>query len=141
MNRKNPLILIKHLHDRFEAKGNIECQKSGITLSQFRVLKYLTDHSEKTVTQKELELDFKVSHPSITGIIKRMEEKKLVYTELVKEGIQQKIVHITEEGISALNQMEKNIATDDEAIFKLFKPEEMDQLEDYLSRILEYISK
>lgn len=141
MAGKNPFLIIKNIHDRFEAKGNIDCQKSGLTLSQFRVLAYLYDHSDRQVTQRELELDFKVSHPTITGILKRMEEKEFITTEILKSGIKQKIVRLTDKGTLALNHIREHIAADDEKIISLFTPEELNNLEDYLTRIYDYLSK
>lgn len=141
MTEINPFFSMKKIHDKFEARGNNECQKVGLTLSQFRVLMYITDHPQKTITQRELELDFQVSHPTITGILKRMEEKGFITTKIVREGKQQKLVFITEKGINALERTRENHKRDDEKLHDLFTDEEINTLENYLQRILTFFEK
>jgi len=127
---------MKHINDRFEARGNSECQKVGLTLSQFRILVFLLMNEGRTVTQREMETEFKVSHPTICGILKRMEEKEFLTTEIVKEGKQQKYVYITEKGRAALKSMEASRNEDDAALLSLFTEQELAQFEDYLLRVL-----
>lgn len=141
MQKRNPFILIKNINDKFEAKGNNECQKVGLTLSQFRILVYLKVHNEKTVTQREIELEFKVSHPTITGILRRMEEKGFVTTNIIKAGKMQKEVFMTEKGAEALKMMDASRDEDDAALLNLFSEQELNQLGDYLHRIFEYLNK
>lgn len=38
-----------------------------------------------TTTQKDLEIFLDVSHPTINGILKRLEEKKFITTEMTKK--------------------------------------------------------
>ena len=140
MENENPFLLIKTIHDKFEAKANVEGQEAGITYSQMRVLVYLIENQGKEVTQRQMEKFFQISHPTITGILKRMEEKNFITTKLVKEGIQQKYVYITEEGKSALEKMDAHRKNDDESMRKLFSDEELKELKDYLTRILNYLS-
>lgn len=141
MKRKDPFILIKNIHDKFEAHGNNECQKVDLTLSQFRILVYLVTHTEKVVTQREIELDFKVSHPTINGILGRMEEKGLITTSLVKQGKQQKQVFLTEKGKETLKKVDKSRMEDTKALRELFSETELEQFSEYLSRMLSYCSK
>jgi len=140
MPERNPFFLIKIINDKFEAKGNNECQKAGLTLSQFRILDYLNSNPDRTVTQREMELKFQVSHPTINGILGRMEEKRLITTNLVREGKQQKQVFITAKGNEALNIMFTSRNKDDKALFRLFTPEELNQFEEYLNRVVDYLA-
>lgn len=139
MAKTNPFYLMKNIHDKFEARGNNECQKVGLTLSQFRVLMYLIEHPNKDVTQRELELSFRVSHPTITGILKRMEEKDLISTKIIKDGKQQKLVYMTEHGKEVLSKTHESRDKDDEKLQELFTEEEINNLQDYLLRILSFL--
>lgn len=141
MKESNPFYLIKHIHDKFEAKGNSECQKVGLTISQFRILVYLTCHQDRTVTQREMELAFKVSHPTITGILRRMESNGFISTKLVQSSKMQKEVFLSDKGREALSKLDISRNKDDKALLSLFNPQELDQLENYLNRILDYLSK
>jgi len=141
MQNRTPFYLIKNINDKFEARGNIDCQKAGLTLSQFKILIYIKEHPDKIITQKEMEKAFNVSHATINGILTRMEDKGLVSTTLVRDGIQQKQVFITEKGNEAFEKMEKPRVGDEIELEKLFTKEELAQFGDYLSRVFEYISK
>lgn len=140
MRLNSQFFMIKNIHDKFESRGNSECQQVGLTLSQFRVLLYLDMNPDKQVTQRELELEFKVSHPTITGILKRMEEKEFISTKIIRDGKQQKLVFITDKGRDCLEFTNKSLKKDDEAMSRMFSPEELAQLDNYLNRILDYLN-
>ncbi len=139
--KNHPFILIKNIHDKIEARGNNECQKVGLTLSQFRILVYLLLHPDSVVTQRELEIEFKVSHPTINGILKRMDEKELISTTIIKETKQQKQVFITEKGKAAMDNMKSEMAKDDAAILELFSEEELEKFGDYLKRLFNFLNR
>jgi len=141
MENQSPFFLLKPIHDKFEARGNIAGQKAGITHSQFRVLLYLNEHSDRIVTQREMESAFNVSHPTISGILKRMEESGFIKTQFVQEAKKQKQVFLTDKGKNAIKIMDESKDSDELGMSKLFNEEELKQLEDYLKRILEYLSK
>lgn len=141
MENKEILFLIKNIHDRFEAKRNADCKKVGLTFSQFRVLIYLKNHKSKIVTQKELEVDFKVSHPTINGIIRRLENRNFIETKIIKEaGKQQKQIFLKQKGSSALINMNENQINDDKMLSEEFTPKEMSKLLDHLKRLYKVIS-
>ena len=136
MENKKIFILLKNLNDKFEAKGNADCQKKGLTLSQFKVLIYLEDNKEKITTQKELEIAFQVSHPTINGIVNRLLKKEFISTNMVKEnGKQQKQIFISAKGRETLKDMEKQRHHDDEIINKYFTEEESKNFAEYLERL------
>lgn len=142
MNHKNPFYLIKNINDKFEARGTSECQDMGLTFSQFRTLIYLSEHSEKTVTQRELELSFNVSHPAISGILSRMEEKGFIKTEIIKEnGKQQRQIFMTRKGKSTVEKMDDNRKNVDVALEKLFTAGELELFRDFLQRVFNYVNE
>jgi len=136
VENKKILMMIKNIHDKFEARGNADCKKAGLTFAQFKVLIYLDDHKDKIVTQKELEVDFKVSHPTINGIISRLENNSFIETKMIKEaGKQQKQIFLTEKGSATLLNMKENKLHDDIMLKKKFTPEEINQFFEYLKRL------
>jgi hypothetical protein len=68
------------------------------------VLKYLRENQNKMVTQKEIEQYLEVSHPTTVGILKRLESKGFIQTEIIKEGRFSKQVVLTEKS----NVLHKN---------------------------------
>ena len=82
-------------------------------ISQMYVLKYLRENQNKMVTQKEIEQYLEVSHPTTVGILKRLESKGFIQTEIVKEGRFSKQVVLTEKS----NVLHKNFQMEQNLIF------------------------
>ncbi|MBP5601939.1 MAG: MarR family transcriptional regulator [Treponema sp.] len=135
------MLLIKQLNDKFEAKGTAACSKFGLTLSQFRFLGYLKMHQETQVTQREMEKFFKVSHPAVNGVLKRLEEKGFVSTELINEGKTQKIVHLEQKGLSAVENMDKEKDNTDILLTEKISEKEWADLHKLLSKVIQTISE
>lgn len=141
MINNNPLFLLKPINDKFEARGNAACQKAGITHSQFQVLLFLREHSNIIVTQKMLEVEFNVSHPTINGILKRMEENGFIKTQFVQEAKKQKQVFLTDKGYEAIKIMDASKDFDESNLIKIFSETELNQLQEYLTRLIEYLNQ
>lgn len=78
----NISFLIKLIGDTIETKVNKRLKPHGITLSQERVLSYLHERKTEKTSQKDMEEYFQVTHPTIIGILKRLESKGLIYSEV-----------------------------------------------------------
>jgi len=78
----NISFLIKLIGDTIETKSNKRLKPYGITLSQERVLAYLYERKSEKTSQKDMEEYFQVTHPTIIGILKRLESKGLIYSEV-----------------------------------------------------------
>ena len=139
-NMQDTMLLIKQLNEKFEAKGTAACSKVGLTISQFRFLVYLKIHPDSQVTQREMEKFFKVSHPAVNGVLKRLEEKGFISTELITNGKTQKIVHLEKKGNEAVEIMDKIRNIDDENLSKEITSQEWEELYRILSKILNTIS-
>ena len=138
-NEKNLFILIKRIHDKLEHRGNRDCKAAGLTIQQVRIIIYIAEHNKQNITQKELETEFKVSHPTIVGLIKRLEEKEFVITKTVQEARQQKYIKLTQKGKKALRNMEENQTHDKELLHTCFNEKELTNFTEYMERLLNAI--
>jgi len=78
----NISFLIKLIGDSIETKANKRLKTYGITLSQERILTYLYERKTDKTSQKDMEEYFQVTHPTIIGILKRLESKGLIISEV-----------------------------------------------------------
>jgi MarR family transcriptional regulator, repressor for mepA len=78
----NISFLIKLIGDTIETKANKRLKPHGITLSQERILAYLYERKAEKTSQKDMEEYFQVTHPTIIGILKRLESKGLITSEV-----------------------------------------------------------
>ena len=69
----------KIINDRIKARADADLKTHDLTLTQTRVLGFLAE-SGGQATQKEIEADLQVSHPTVVGIISRMEQKGFLCT-------------------------------------------------------------
>lgn len=64
----------KRINDRMQQRADAELQALDITLTQTRVLGFILE-AGRQVNQKEIERDLHVSHPTVVGLVSRMEQK------------------------------------------------------------------
>jgi len=73
-------FLVKRIHDRIETKFNQRLVHWDITLSQGRILLFLHERRGETTSQKDIEKHLEVSHPTTVGMLRRMENKRMITT-------------------------------------------------------------
>ena len=69
--------LLKMITDKIKIQADANLAQHDLTLTQSRVLGYLARNGG-TATQKEIEGFLQVSHPTVAGVIGRMEQKGFV---------------------------------------------------------------
>lgn len=101
----------------FKNKINKELDNYGLTASQGRILGLIT-HSNETVCSRDIENHFDLTHPTVCGILKRLESKGMIYNKQSEMDKRVKNIFITEktkkldENIHALIKENENKITD-----------------------------
>ena len=128
-------FIIKLINDSILVQVNSFLKPYEVTLRQLRILGYLHDNKDKLVTQKELEEELQVSHPTVVGILQRLEKKGLIKTFLNPNKKTMKIVTLIEYEAKLF----KNINTEKEKfenkLLAGFTDDEKVQLEEFLIRL------
>lgn len=73
------------------------------------VIKYLYEHQNEDIYQRNLEVDFSVRRSTITGIIQNMEKSGLIVRESVESDARLKKIVLTEKAIKLHRMVEKTI--------------------------------
>lgn len=98
MDHKEDLyFLLKLIGDAIESKANKRLKHYDMTLTQGRILSFLYECSGQKIAQKELEEYFQVSHATIAGILKRLELKGYIHSEMDPLDKRMKIVSLKPE--------------------------------------------
>ena len=86
--------LIKVISNQFRKLADAELEKYDLTASQFDVLMYLERQNREghEVMQKDIEKYFRISNPSVSGLISRLEQKGFV--KRVRSEKDRRICHI-----------------------------------------------
>ncbi len=136
---RRPLgYLFKVITDKMIEKTDKDLGAYGLTFTQSRVLGFLRD--KECVTQKEIEKHLEVSHPTVVGIVSRMEQNGFVTTWFDPADKRNKMVKLTEKAIETGKLLEASAKIHDRELFYFFTEEEIVQLGDMLTTIYEHFS-
>lgn len=90
--------ILKQINDVMEKNANNALRSQDLTMSQAGMLIWLDETEEKSATFKELEKAFRVSQPTIVGIIKRLEQKGWIKVQSDASDKRIRIAQLTESG-------------------------------------------
>lgn len=92
-------LLVKFLNGKIINKINKNLVDFNLTCVQHEILCFIDrNEKEKDVFQKDIEKCLKLTNPTVTGIIKRLEEKEMIQRSPSKEDGRYKCLHTTEKG-------------------------------------------
>lgn len=131
--------LIKSINDKLKIKADEDLKSHNLTLSQSRIV-LLLSKKHGGATQKEIEDELGVSHPTVVGLVSRMEQNGIVYTFFDNKS-RSKIVKLTEQAIPLSKDMEETISKNDNEMLNGLSDSEIEQIEKSLKIILKNLSK
>ena len=135
MKEKDISFLVQIIDNSIDKKVNREMEKFDLTTKQGKFLGYLQAHKERSVSQKELQNHFEISHATTAGIVKRLESKGMVRTYSDEDDKRSKIVELAagEEKVHrTMTGLRKKIEED---LYRGFTEEEQEQLLNLLHRV------
>lgn len=100
--------LIKNIEDKLKIKVDAELKHYNLTMVQGRVLAFLNSKGGQA-TQKEIEVFLDVSHPTVVGIVSRLEQNGYVTSWIDRNDKRNKIVQRTKQAEALGTDMENNI--------------------------------
>lgn len=127
-------LLLKLVTERLKTMADANLKAQNLTLVQSRIIGYLSFRNGQA-TQKELERFLEVAHPTVVGIVSRMEQNGYVECRTDHLDRRNKIVSLTEKSRAAAENLLEMLEKQDERIFQGFSEEEQERFDDYLFRI------
>ena len=119
--REHVGLLIKFLNGRITNKVNKNLVEFNLTCVQHEILCFINkNEKERDVFQKDIEKCLKLTNPTVTGIIKRLEEKQMIVRCPSSIDARYKCLHVTEKGKDLIcksfkfgsNTIEKQLVND-----------------------------
>ena len=111
----------------------------SLTGAQISLMIYLYESKARQITQKEVADAFVLSHPTIRGIVKRLEANKLIASKRLENDQRQIVLRLSDKGF---NLIDKNIVkirsimtNVNTRITKGLSDREISELEQVLSKI------
>lgn len=140
MKEKNIGYLIKSISDKLRMRADADMVEHNLTLSQCWVHAYL-NHHDGEATQKEIETFMEVSHPTVVGIISRMERAGHVVTRTDETDKRNKIVRLTDESRAMGWEIEQTTLAREKAMLAPLTEEEVSELRRMLEIIYQNIDR
>jgi MarR family multiple gene transcriptional regulator MgrA len=125
----------KQIHDILEANMNRQLKSVDLTMSQFVVLKFLFERRDETVTLRDIERFLGLKHPTVIGIIRRMEGKGFLQSEKNAADGRCRTVSLTQKAFEVRKQMDESKQRVDQMLEKGLTEGEIDALGLLLGRI------
>ncbi|MFA6867313.1 MAG: MarR family transcriptional regulator [Clostridia bacterium] len=131
------LFKSKLLEDHMIAHFNKQLKVNDMTASQMRILVFLMEIKKGTTTpQKEIQDYFGLKHPTVIGLLKRMEEKGLVTVTIDEKDKRQRNVNIMPKAFEQKEMMKKHKICLEEKIYKGFDKDEIIELGRLLDKLI-----
>lgn len=132
---------IKMLSNAFERALNRSCDCSGLTGAQAFVMNYVVRNQHRAIYAKTLEQEFHLKHPTVCGILQRLESKGFVtFAQSISDRRCKQIVP-TQKAIEAHEQAKQMLDAVDRQLLIGFSKEETEQFYHFLDRAAANISK
>ena len=108
MERRNQPIgfTIKQINNVFEKDLNGKLKTIGITASQCAVLDYLFHTNKEEVNQRDVERHLSLKNPTVTGLLKRLDEKGFILCVPNAADKRRKNIYLTEKAYDIQRRME-----------------------------------
>lgn len=127
--------LLKVIQDNADRHANQMFKSVGLTSSQVRILKFLRGRTGERITQKEIEKYLQVSHPTVVGIIQRLENKGFVRTEFDGADKRNKYVYLTRKEEELFVRMRNSQDEMENLLTKGMSEEEIKHLKELLQKV------
>lgn len=139
--RTNVGFLVKQINNIYEKDFNNQLKRLDLTSSQAEVLDYLFRCDEEEVNQKDIEKALSLKNPTVTGILKRMEEKGFVMILPSEKDKRCKNVYLTEQAYDIEKKMEAARRKIDKNLTLGMTKREVQALQKVLNKVLYNIAE
>lgn len=106
-----------------------------LTSAQGMIMGYLTHHTQAPCS-RDLEEAFHLSHPTVSGLLSRMEKKGFIEFRSDPADRRCKRIYVLEKGRRCAGVMHETIRQNENRMVEGFSPEEQEQFYQFLQRAI-----
>ena len=133
--------LLRMIDIRIRMDLNARNEEFHLSSLQVRILVFLIQNSEGEVNPRDLEHYFHISKPTVTGVLKRLEEKKYLHFEPSAKDHRYKQIVLDDKAFQCGKQLECNFKAMEERHYQGLSEQELSLTRSILLRLLNNISK
>lgn len=125
--------LVRVLHCAASQAMTAALEEWGLTSAQGRIIGFLA-HQPKPPCAKDIEAEFHLSHPTVSGLLSRLEKKEYVEFRPDERDGRCKRIHLLPKGWECNDQIYQSILENEERIVRGFSQQERQQFAEFLTR-------
>ena len=129
-------LLLKQINNVYEKDFNNRLRTLGITASQCAVLDYLFRTSKEEVSQRDVEKNLNLKNPTVTGILKRLDEKGYILCVPNAHDRRKKNIYLTEKAYDIQRRMDIDRRKLDRELTRGMTKREVNALRKNLEKLL-----
>ncbi|MDO4554787.1 MAG: MarR family transcriptional regulator [Lachnospiraceae bacterium] len=133
--------IFKQINIRCMKAFNKKMEKHNLTFPQSEILLFLGCMDGQPVSQRQIEMHLHLKNPTVTGLLKRLEEKNYVSRTINPKDKRSHMVVLTKESQELLSVMRQEGEEMDQKLIEGLSEKEIEQLFCYLNVILNNIPK
>lgn len=135
--------LIKRVYLSHRKNIDEKLKEFDLTMSQLDVLILISVANEKKqlIKQRDIERKLNLTNPTVTGLINRLEAKRLIKRCECQEDKRIRYLYVTDKAIRINDEMKKIFDQSDLIALNGFNNDEKKELEQYLIRIIDNLKK
>lgn len=131
--------LIKSINDKIKIHADADLKSHNLTLAQSRILIFLMNRGGES-TQKEIEDFLEVSHPTVVGLVSRMEKSGFLICRTDEQDHRNKIVALSKVALETGKNMDAVITGMEENMLSGLSDEQKAELNKALEIIYENLN-
>lgn len=132
--------LIKILHCGTSQSMTEALSSMDLTSAQGHLIGFLA-RSDKPLCARDIEEAFHLSHPTVSGLLSRLEKKAFLELRPDPEDRRCKRIYLLPKGRECIEVMDRTILSNEERLLRGFTPEEKEQFSVYLTRAIRNMGK
>lgn len=134
-------FLVKQINNVFEKDLNEQLKTLGITSSQCAVLDYLFQTNKEEINQRDVERHLSLKNPTVTGLLKRLDEKGFILCVPNTADKRKKNIYLTEKAYDIQRRMEADRKKMDRQLTRGMTKKEVDAVTRSLAKMLYNIAE
>ena len=131
--------LIRILHWCTDQAMTDALNKVDLTAAQGRLMAFLAHRGEQPTYAKDVETEFHLSHPTVSGLLSRLEQKDFLELKTDPNDRRSKRIVISEKGMASHERMHAAIMENESRIVQGFSAEEKAQFACLLQRAIDNV--
>lgn len=128
--------LARDLHRCTDQTMTAELEKMDLTAAQGHIMGFLA-HAKQPPCPRDIEEEFRLSHPTVSGLLSRLEQKDFIRLETDPEDRRVKRIYIQPKGVQCHDRMHRAILANEQRMVQGFTEEEKAAFLGFLSRAIE----